>query len=193
MTAAHECATGVTQLLQRAVAGDEIAADKLLPQVYRQLKAIAERRMAAERQGHTLTATVIVHDAYIRLLGSGTLLIADRAHFFRLAAEAMRRLLIEHARRRNRARRGGGRSRMPVNVADLYGEADEGAVVALDRALQLLEVTDRDAAEVVRLRFYAGLSVEQTAEIRGVSPRTVKREWAFARAWLHRELQEDLR
>ena len=143
--------------------------------------------MARERKGHTLLATDLVHEAYIRLarnLAKGTL--QNRAHFFYAAAEAMRRILVEHARRR--ARRGGGRRRLSITSADLAAPEEPADVLALEEAVNRLEAWDERLARVVRLRFYAGLSVEETGRILGLSPRTVKRDWSFARTWLYSEL-----
>jgi RNA polymerase sigma factor (TIGR02999 family) len=179
----------VTRLLQDAADGRPGAADRLFPLVYSHLRAIAQQRMALERPGHTLEATALVHEAFLRIAGRAPAAWNGRAHFFHAAGEAMRRLLIDHARRRDRVKRGGARQRVPLNVLDLAAEQDEEQIVALDEAMVRLEGVDEESAEVVRLRFYAGLSVEQTAEAMGVSERTVKRDWAFARAWLHQALE----
>ena len=177
----------VTRLLQEVTDGRPGAADELLPRVYAQLRAIAQQRMALERPGHTLQATALVHEAYLRVIGPHVAW-HGRAQFFHVAAQAMRRLLVEHARARGRIKRGGDRKRVLLNVLDLAEEQDEEQILALDGALERLETVDGQAAEVARLRFYAGLSVEQTAEALGTSARTVKRDWAFARAWLHQAI-----
>jgi RNA polymerase sigma factor (TIGR02999 family) len=182
-------APDLTQLLQAASDGQSGASDELLSLVYTHLHSIARARMAQERPGHTLQATALVHEAYLRVLGEHKLAWNGRAHFLHVAAEAMRRLLIEHARRRARTKRGGDRQRVPLNVLDLAAEPDEQQILALDGALGRLEAVDAQAAEVVRLRFFAGLSVEQSAEALNLSARTIKRDWAFARAWLHQALQ----
>lgn len=178
----------VTRLLRHIAEGRAEAAHELLPLIYNHLHAIAEYRMARERPGHTLQATELVHEAYLRMVGSQNIAWNDRAHFFHVAAEAMRRLLIEHARKHGRIKRGGNRLRIPLTVLDLAAEQYEEQVLALDDAMTRLDHIDHDAAEVVRLRFYAGLSLEQTADTLGVSPSTAKRDWAFARAWLQRDL-----
>ena len=175
----------VTRLLDTIESGDASAADKLLPLVYDQLRAIARQRMAQEHAGHTLQATALVHEAYLRLVGGKEVAWENRAHFYRAAAEAMRRILIEHARKRGRVKRGGDRHRAPVSVADLAVKQDFEEIVAVDDAIRRLEEEDAEAASVVRLRFFAGLSVEETARTLDLSPRTVAREWAYARAWLH--------
>jgi RNA polymerase sigma factor (TIGR02999 family) len=183
--------TDATVLISAAAAGDREAAQRLLPLLYGQLRAIARQRMAAQNPGHTLQATALVHEAYIRLLGAGAG-FADRAHFFRAAAEAMRHLLVDHARARGRIKRGGGARKVPLDMLDLAADADEEEIVALNAALERLGKADAEVAEVVRLRFFAGLSVEETAEVVGTSPSTVKRDWAFARAFLHRELRREV-
>ncbi len=168
--------------------GRRRSSDTLFDQVYAQLRAIAGEHMRRERLGHSLQATALVHEAYVRIAGDRPDGWTSVGQFYSAAAEAMRRILIEHARLRGRVKRGGGRRRVPLSVLDLAAEQDEEQIMALDSAIGRLEKVDRDAAEVVRLRFFAGLSVEQTAEALSVSARTVKRDWAFARAWLHRAL-----
>jgi RNA polymerase sigma factor (TIGR02999 family) len=164
------------------------AADELLPLIYEQLHAIASNRMRHERAEHTLQATALVHEAYMRLLGDYRPTEEGRAHFFRAAAEAMRRILIDHARKRNSHKRGGGRRPVPISVIDLAEEHDPVQVLAMDEALTTLEREDPRAAEVVRLRFFAGLSVEETAAVMGLSDRTIMREWKFARARMYQLL-----
>ena len=184
--------TAITRILHQADegAGGGGAADELLPLVYEQLRRIAQQRMAGERRDHTLEATALVHEAYLRLVGGEELAWGSRAHFYVAAADAMRRILIEHARKRGRIKRGGGRGRVPISVADLAGENNLEEIVAVDDALRRLEEEDREAADVVRLRFFAGLSVDETAPVLKRSPRTVARDWAYARAWLHRALKD---
>ena len=164
--------------------------ERLLPLVYAELRKLATCRMQAERADHTLQATALVHEAYLRLVGNRQQPWANRAHFFAAAAEAMRRILIEHARAKQGPRRGGGMKKLPMDVVDLATADDPDEILALDEAISRLEQADPDAAKVVRLRFYAGLSVEETAESLDISPRSVKREWAFAKAFLLRELEK---
>lgn len=178
-----DAAKQVTLILQE-IGHRADAADDLLPLIYEQLRAIAQRRMREERVGHTLQATALVHEAYVKLLGGQDVPWQSRGQFFGAAAEAMRRILIDHARKRESQKRGGGRRRTPLSVVDLAEESDPVQVLALDEALTTLESEDGRCAEVVKLRFYAGLSVEETADALGVSERTVMREWAFARARL---------
>ena len=176
----------VTRILNEAARRPE-AADELLPLVYDQLRAIAEQRMRGERVGHTLQATALVHEACARLLGDERA-YESRAHFFRVAAEAMRRILIDHARRHGADKRGGGRARVPISVVDLAEDHDPAQILALDEALKKLKAEDPRAFEIVQLRFFAGLSVEETAEVLGVAKRTVQREWSYARAKLYQQL-----
>ena len=168
-------------------------ADDPLPAVYDALRRLAEQRLAAERPGHTLQATALVHDVYLKLAGESPERWADTAHFFNTAAEAMRRVLVDHARARRRDKRGGGNGqRVPLSdvadVATLDAAADPADVLALDAAVAQLERISPEAGAVVRLRFYAGLSVERAAAAMGVTPRTVARKWAYARAWLREHL-----
>jgi RNA polymerase sigma factor (TIGR02999 family) len=180
----------VTQIL-RDLGDSPEAAEALLPLVYEQLRAIAQKRMAGERAGHTLEATALVHEAYMRLLGNENIAWQSRGHFFGAAAESMRRILIDHARKKGSQKRGGGRKALAISVVDLATEHDPDDILALDEAITTLGAEDPRAAEVVRLRFYAGLSVEETAEAMGVSERTVMREWAYARARLYQLLADD--
>lgn len=165
------------------------AADELLPAVYNQLRQLARQRLALESVDHTLQATALVHEVYLRL--GGRLKFANKAHFFRTAAEAMRRILIEHARAKGRVKRGCGAKPLPINVLDLAATPNFEEIVAFDDAIRRLEEQTPSSAAVVRLRFYAGLSVKETAEALDISPRTVDREWSYARAWLYRVLCED--
>lgn len=180
----------ITRALRRAD-GDAGGARELIDLVYDQLRAIAQARMNAERRDHTLQATGLVNEACIRLLGSTDQTFADRGHFFRAAAEAMRRVLIDHARSRAAEKRGGSAARkISIDVLDLAANADPQAILELDDAIERLRQEDPDAGDVVRLRFFAGLSVTEAASVRGVSERTVARDWAFARARLS-ELLDD--
>lgn len=178
-------------VFQSSAAGSNIELGELLPLVYEELRALARRRMALESTEHTLQTTALVHEAYVRLAGSGERRFGNRAHFFHAAAEAMRRILTEHARRKGRIKRGGGARRAPINVLDLATTPDSEQILALDEAIGRLEQEMPQAAAVVRLRFYAGLSVEEAAEALGISVRTVHREWTYARAWLFRCLEAD--
>lgn len=179
-----------TVLLERAGAGEARAASELLPLVYDQLRRTAEMAMRGERAGHTLQATALVHDAFIRMIGENPVGFSGRAQFFHAAARAMRQLLVEHARARGRIKRGGDGTpgsaprRVPLTVADLAEMEDSSEILALDEAMSELEAIDPSAAAVVRLRFYAGLTGDQAAEALGLSPRQVDRLWSYARAAL---------
>jgi RNA polymerase sigma factor (TIGR02999 family) len=180
----------VTRLLDAAAAGDPHAAGQLLPLVYDELRKLAAQRLAHEKPGHTLQPTALVHEAYVRLVGGGD---EDnwnnRGHFFAAAAEAMRRILVESARRRRAAKHGGGRAREELD-ADLVPAAEPREdLLALDEALDKLASTNRPAAELVQLRYFAGLTLPDAAEALGMAPRTAGRLWAYARAWLRREVE----
>ena len=166
----------------------EEALNRLFPAVYAELRAKARAHLRYERSDHTLQATALVHEAYLRLLGGAYPNWNDRQHFFRAAAEAMRRILVEHARGRARVKRGGNPVRVTLTDVASLTQQDPAEVLALDDAIRRLEEQDPTAADIVRLRFFAGLSVEETAAMLDVSERTVKREWAFARAWLFNAL-----
>jgi RNA polymerase sigma factor (TIGR02999 family) len=166
----------------------EEAVDRLIPLVYAELRTMAEAHLRQERPDHTLQATALVHETYLRLLGDGYPNWTDRRHFFHAAGEAMRRLLIEHARKRARVKRGGHQIRVSLSTVNLAVEQDPEELLALDDAIRRLKDMDPSAAEVVTLRFFAGLSVAETAQTLAVSATTVKRQWAFARAWLFNAL-----
>jgi RNA polymerase sigma factor (TIGR02999 family) len=180
----------VTRLLEEAGQSQSQAAEALLPLVYEELRKLAAHRMANERSDHTLQATALVHEAYVRLIGDRDYPWANRGQFFVAAAEAMRRILIEHARAKKGPRRGGGLRRLPLDIIDLATTNDSEQILVLDDAISRLEQEDADAARVVRLRFYAGLSIDETAQALNVSPMTVKREWTYARAFLYRVLKD---
>jgi len=174
-----------------AVEGDggASAADAagVLPVVYAHLRRLARQKMAGERNDHTLQTTALVHETYLRLFGGGEIRFDSREHFFRVAAEAMRRILIEHARHRGAAKRGGRSERIPLDLIEVSASLDRADILALDELIEKLAQHSPDAATVVRLRFYAGLSVDETAQTLGVNPRTIDRTWKYARAWLFRE------
>lgn len=176
-----------TRWLLAAANGDKDAADRLLPLVYDQLRKAAQRDLAGERANHTLSATALVHEAYLKLVGPRDVSWESRGHFYAAAAEAMRRILLDHARARERR---GGDPRPLNEMADVaaLSAADSEQIVAVDEAFQRLEGEDPEAAAVVRLRFYAGLGVDETAQALGLSPRTVARLWTYARAVLYRDL-----
>jgi RNA polymerase sigma-70 factor (ECF subfamily) len=184
----------LTQLLRRASAGESAAAELALPLVYRELQRIARARMAGERADHTLQATALVHETWLKLVGMGGPEWTDRAAFYQAAATAMRRILVDHARARRRTKRGGGAARDPVTLGALPARqpdlGDAATFLQLDEEIARLEASDPRAGAVVRLRFFAGLDVDETAAALGMSRRTVLREWAFARARLYTALAD---
>jgi RNA polymerase sigma factor (TIGR02999 family) len=182
----------VTRLIDAAAAGDPVAAAELLPLVYDELRRLAAGHLARERPGQTLQATALVHEAYLRLVGPDPCQTWNgRGHFFGAAAEAMRRILVEAARRKSRAKRGGGRRRVPLEhaLADPNETADD--LLALDDALAALAREDPAKADLVKLRYFAGLTLEEAAACQGISLATAKRHWAVARAWLYDALRAD--
>ena len=183
-------ASDVTQLLLAWGAGDRSAGDMLLPAVYAELRRLATRAMRREATGHTLEATALVHEAYLRLVDQRRVEWRNRAHFFGIAAQLMRRILVDHARARLAAKRGGSARLITLNEADAAAPDAAGPidVLALHDALDRLAALDPDQARLVELRYFAGLNIDETAEALGIAPATVKREWAIARAWLRREL-----
>jgi RNA polymerase sigma factor (TIGR02999 family) len=188
--APHTPAPDVTGLLQRWGDGDASAAERLLPAIYDELHRQAARAMRRENAEHTLQATALVHEAYLRLVDQRRVEWKNRAQFFGIAANVMRRVLVDHARARLAAKRGGGAAQVTLGGADRDArDGDDGIeLLALHDALERLQQFDADQARLVELRYFGGLNIDETAEALGVSPATVKREWALARAWLRREL-----
>jgi len=179
-----------SRILNDLEAGRPVDLAALFPAVYDDLRRIAARHLAAERAGHTLQPTALVHEAYVRLLGNQPLGWRGKAQFYGAAAEAMRRILIDHARGKARQRRGGGRVRLPLDAAELAQPENVSEILSVDEAIRRLEEQDPRMAEIVKLRFFAGLSHEETAETLGITERTVYREWQLARAWLQQRLDE---
>ena len=180
--------SNVTQILTAIEQGDPKAANKLLPLVYEELRRLAAHKMSHELPGQTLQATALVHEAYIRLVGSEARNWNSRTHFFSAAAEAMRRILIDNARRKHRLKRGGDKEKVNLENAELAIEAPSEDIIALDEALIKLASKDSIKADLVKLRYFAGLTLEQAAEILGLSTTTAKRHWTYARAWLYRQI-----
>jgi RNA polymerase sigma factor (TIGR02999 family) len=181
--------TEATRILEAVERGDPAAADKLLPLVYDELRRLAARQLARENPGQTLDGTALVHEAYLRLVGSSP----DqhwhgRRHFFAAAAEAMRHILVENARRKRRLRRGGDRKRLPLNDGQLADAAADDRLLAVHESLASLAEQNETIAEVVKLRYFVGLTIQETAEALGISVRTANRHWAYARAYLYRQL-----
>jgi len=178
----------VTELLVRWRGGDRQALDVLLPLVYDELRRIAHHYLRNERSDHTLQSTALVNEAYVRMVVQDFPQWQNRAHFFAVAAQLMRQILVDYARSRRAAKRGGSVCRLALEEADEQPQPVDVDVIALDEALQTLAQMDPQQCRVVELKFFAGLSTEDTAEVLGISPSTVKRDWITARAWLHREL-----
>ena len=180
----------ITRLLADWNAGDAEALERLAPLVYAELRRIARRQIAREREGHTLQATALVNEAYLRLAGGEGLAVRDRAHFYAVCAQVMRHVLVDHARAHARDKRGGGAVHVPLDEAANAAGAGSKEMLALDEALRGLEEVDPQKARVVALRYFAGLGIEETAEVLGISPTTVRREWRRAKAWLYRAVAE---
>ena len=182
----------VTRILSAIEQGDQAAASQLLPLVYEELRRLAASRMQQERSGHTLQPTALVHEAFLRLVGDDSREWDGRGHFFAAAAEAMRRILIENARRKGRIKRGGDLKRQELDEESASAVVPQNVddLLALDEALTKLADKDPDLVRVVELRYFTGLSVEETAKVLGVSSRTTKRNWSYARAWLQREMMK---
>ncbi|MHC4773812.1 MAG: ECF-type sigma factor [Planctomycetota bacterium] len=180
--------TDVARILDAIEHGEQQAAEDLLPVVYKELRRLAAARIAREPDDQTLQATDLVHEAYLRLVGNGKAAFAGRAHFFGAAAESMRRILVERARRRARQKHGGGRKRVGLDDGDVAGEPKPGQLLALDEALDRLAGADRVKADLVKLRYFAGLTLDQAADLMGISRATACRYWNYARAWLYHEI-----
>ena len=182
----------VTRVLSAIEGGDPHAAEQLLPLVYDELRKLAAQKLAQEKPGQTLEATALVHEAYIRLVDVGRAQHWNsRGHFFAAAAEAMRRILVDQARKKKSRKRGGGLERLPLEEVDVSAPQPAVDLLAVNDALEKFERLDKSAADLVKLRYYAGLTLPQAAEALGISSSTADRQWAYARAWLHAELREN--
>jgi len=180
--------SGVTELLRRWNSGDREAMDRLMPIVYDELRRLAAGYLKGERPGHTLQPTALVHEAYLRLVRQDRVEWQNRAHFFGIAASMMRRVLVDHARRRQAEKRDAGGFRLTLQLGEAFEAARDPELLELDQALGRLEQLDADQARVVELRFFGGLTVEETAVVLGISTATVKREWRTAKAFLRDEM-----
>jgi RNA polymerase sigma factor (TIGR02999 family) len=178
----------VTQLLSAIEKGDAKAGDELLPLVYRELRKLAAQKMSGERAYQTLQPTALVHEAWLRLVGSEQQSWQNRGHFFGAAAEAMRRILIENARRKRAVRHGGNQQRVDIDEVEIVGNTKEEELLAVNEALERFTAQDKQKAELVKLRYFAGMTNEEAAEILGISVPTAKRWWAYARAWLFSQM-----
>jgi RNA polymerase sigma factor (TIGR02999 family) len=179
----------VTQILGAIQQGDPKAADELLPLVYQELRKLAAARMAGELPGQTLQATALVHEAWLKLVGNEQQTWQNRAHFFGAAAEAMRRILIDKARRKQARRHGGGQQRVDVQEVEIAADIQDDELLAVHEALDKFAAQDREKAELVKLRYFVGLKIEEAAQVLGISEPTAKRWWAYSRAWLFREVR----
>ena len=183
----------VTRLLESIEHGESKAADELLPLVYDELRRLAAQRMTNEAAGHTLQPTALVHEAWLRLAGHDAQMpFANRAHFFAAAAEAMRRILIDRARRKGAGKRGGDWQRIDLDNVDIAAEADDDTLLLVNEALEKLAGEDAKAAEIAKLRFFGGLTLDEAAQVLGVTGRTADRYWSFARVWLFQEMRQIL-
>jgi len=183
----------LTRILNAAQQGDPTAAEELLPLVYEELRKLAAARMANEAADHTLQPTALAHEAWLRLAGNdANAQFANRAHFFAAAAEAMRRILIDRARRKGSGKRGGEWQRIDLDKVEIAVEADDGTLLLVNEALEKLMQEDAKAAEIAKLRFFGGLTLEEAAQTMGVTERTANRYWAFARVWLFDEMRQAL-
>jgi len=180
----------VTTLLNKLAGGSRDAAAKLVPLVYEELRRLAARRLRHERPDHTLEPTALVHETYLKLVGQRNVNWQNRVHFFAVASQAMRRILVDYARAQLRAKRGGKQVKMPLNEALLISQDRFEELLAVNESLARLEKLDARQSRVVELRYFGGLTVDEVAEVLGVSPKTVKREWNVARAWLYGDLRE---
>jgi RNA polymerase sigma factor (TIGR02999 family) len=180
----------VTQLLADWGNGDRTALDQLFPLVQLELRRIAQRQMSQERPGHTLQATALVNEAYLKLVGQQGFAWQNRAHFFAVCAQVMRHILIDHARAHARDKRGGGAIQVSLNDMAVIADDQASQFLALDEALRVLENLDPQKGKIVELRYFGGLSIEETADVLNISPRTVRREWQRSKAWLYRMISE---
>ena len=180
--------SGATQLLQAASAGDPNAAAALLPLVYEELRRLAAHRLAGERHEHTLQPTALVHEAWLKIAGTDERIWQGRKHFFAAAAEAMRRILVDRARRRLAAKRGAGAERLDTDVLDIPAPAPDDQLLAMSEALEKFSALDSRKVELVKLRYFVGLSFEEASEVLGIAVPTAKQWWAYARAWLRVEM-----
>jgi RNA polymerase sigma factor (TIGR02999 family) len=182
----------VTQILQRISEGDSRAADELLPLVYDELRRLAAAYFVREKSGHTLQPTALVHEAYLRLIGQTRVEWQNRAHFFAVAANMMRRILVDHARSKAAEKHGGDRTRIEVEKAISFASEERAVdLIAVDESLEILASLDEVQSRIVELRFFGGLTIEETAEVMNISPATVKREWSMAKAWLYDRLSSE--
>jgi RNA polymerase sigma factor (TIGR02999 family) len=182
----------ITQVLQAIRRGDGRASEELLPLVYDELRQLAAARMNQEASGQTLQATALVHEAWLRMVGDGDREWQNRAHFFGAAAEAMRRILVDNARRKSRLKRGGDQARVDIEELDLIATSPDEKILLMDEALEKLQAEDPEKARIVVMKFFGGMTNQEVAENLGMTERTVERQWAFAKAWLFQSIQTQI-
>ena len=182
----------ITQVLQAIRRGDGRASEELLPLVYTELRQLAAARMSQESAGQTLQATALVHEAWLRMVGDGDREWQNRAHFFGAAAEAMRRILVDNARRKSRLKRGGDQLRVDIEELDLVATSPDEKILLMDEALEKLRAEDPEKARIVVMKFFGGMTNQEVAENLGMTERTVERQWAFAKAWLFQSIQTQI-
>ncbi|NWF51285.1 MAG: sigma-70 family RNA polymerase sigma factor [Ignavibacteriaceae bacterium] len=178
----------ITLLLEECVNGNKGAVDQLLPHVYNELRRISSKYLRDEFRNHTLQTTELVHEAYLKLVGNQNINWQSRAHFFGIAAQSMRQILVDHARKRKSLKRGEGKSNISLEEVFEVSEKADDQILALDEALKKLESIEERSSKIVELRYFSGLTIEETAEVLNISPATAKRDWNFAKAWLYREI-----
>jgi RNA polymerase sigma-70 factor (ECF subfamily) len=178
----------ITLLLEDCISGKKGAVDELLPHVYNELRMISSKYLHDEYRNHTLQTTELVHEAYIKLVGDKNISWQNRAHFFGIAAQSMRQILVDHARKRKSQKRGGSQANISLDEVFEISEKPDGQIIALDEALKKLESVEERSSKIVELRYFSGLTIEETAEVLNISPATAKRDWNFAKAWLYREI-----
>jgi RNA polymerase sigma factor (TIGR02999 family) len=181
----------ITILLNKLSNGNNLVIDQILPLVYDELHKISSKYLKGEYRNHTLQTTELVHEAYIKLIGNQEISWESRAHFFGIAAKTMRQLLVDYARKRKAQKRGSGNKKILLEDVPLQFEESDDKILALDEALKKLETVGERSSKIVELRYFSGLTIEETAEILSISPATVKRDWNFAKAWLYREIQSN--
>ena len=181
----------ITLLLEDCINGKKGAVDELLPHVYNELRKISSKYLHDEYRNHTLQTTELVHEAYIKLIGDQNISWQNRAHFFGIAAQSMRQILVDHARKRKSIKRGEGKGNISLDDVFEISETNDEQIIALDEALKKLESVEERSSKLVELRYFSGLTIEETAEVLNISPATVKRDWNFAKAWLYREISSN--
>jgi len=178
----------ITLLLEDCINGKKGAVDELLPHVYNELKKISSKYLRDEYRNHTMQTTELVHEAYLKLIGNQNISWQNRAHFFGIAAQSMRQILVDHARKRKSFKRGEGKGNISLDDVFEISEKNDEQIIALDEALKKLESVEERSSKLVELRYFSGLTIEETAEVLNISPATAKRDWNFAKAWLYREI-----